>query len=646
MKPLAPDLFARRFDDLLELGRSRLPSFAPDWTDHNAHDPGITLIELLAWVAEAQLYSLSRMRRDERAAYAALFDVLPAGTRPARGLLWPDRNDPRAPIRIGRANRVIRRDSAVHAIGADDPTYRPEYDVLFVPGDIRRLQTVMADGRVVDLTANNARGSPPFMPFGARAGPRDLLQMDYECRDLSGLFPLPRSDADGAHLVVGVRAGPALTLVSDTTAADRIAAPVSVTLESDRGRFELPVVADTSDGFLRTGALVLDLSSVQGSPRRFWLEFSAFGGFPRPPRLLGVDLNVLPIVQGKSIASPLDERSSGAAAQSFDLPDANLSFEQGAEPVQIDVIEGNDTSIWRRCDCLLTQGPDDEFFELDAKRARITFGNGVNGRIPKPGATIFAAYAVCDGAAGGTARNRRWQVQGFEDVFGVNPDPVMGGVDATGLDDQRAQARQRLHAEHPLVTLDDLIAAAGELPLLEVARAWVLKPDASLPRTNVVTLVVMRARETDSEPAVAPETSRWLETIRRQLAPRMMLGTRLRVVAPSYVDFSIRATLVAVRGRNPEDVKQAVQRALRARLVLVEQGSNKPRDPGVPLARNDVIGWTRSVDGVQDVTEVKLIRGSDGKAADPIEVPRAGLPRFDDAATVVDVRRTDQGSPP
>jgi hypothetical protein len=61
MRRLAPDLFDRRFQDLMEVGRARLPGLAPDWTDHNAHDPGITLMELLAWVSEAQLYSLGRI---------------------------------------------------------------------------------------------------------------------------------------------------------------------------------------------------------------------------------------------------------------------------------------------------------------------------------------------------------------------------------------------------------------------------------------------------------------------------------------------------------------------------------------------------------------------------------------------------------
>ena len=53
MSKLAPDLFQKRFQHLMEIGRAQLPSLAPEWTDHNAHDPGITLMELLAWKTEA-----------------------------------------------------------------------------------------------------------------------------------------------------------------------------------------------------------------------------------------------------------------------------------------------------------------------------------------------------------------------------------------------------------------------------------------------------------------------------------------------------------------------------------------------------------------------------------------------------------------
>ena len=39
---------------LLAFARERIPTL-PGWTDHNVSDPGITLVELLAWVADAAL---------------------------------------------------------------------------------------------------------------------------------------------------------------------------------------------------------------------------------------------------------------------------------------------------------------------------------------------------------------------------------------------------------------------------------------------------------------------------------------------------------------------------------------------------------------------------------------------------------------
>jgi hypothetical protein len=58
--PLA-NLDARRFDDLVAEMRALIPRYAPEWTNHNASDPGITLIELLAWVTEATLYHINRV---------------------------------------------------------------------------------------------------------------------------------------------------------------------------------------------------------------------------------------------------------------------------------------------------------------------------------------------------------------------------------------------------------------------------------------------------------------------------------------------------------------------------------------------------------------------------------------------------------
>jgi len=44
-----PVLDDRSFDDLVAEARALIPALAPEWTNHNPSDPGITLIELFAW---------------------------------------------------------------------------------------------------------------------------------------------------------------------------------------------------------------------------------------------------------------------------------------------------------------------------------------------------------------------------------------------------------------------------------------------------------------------------------------------------------------------------------------------------------------------------------------------------------------------
>jgi hypothetical protein len=67
-----PDLDNRRFDDLVDEMRAMIPQAAPDWTNHNISDPGITLIELLAWVAETNLYRANRISSRTQANFIAL----------------------------------------------------------------------------------------------------------------------------------------------------------------------------------------------------------------------------------------------------------------------------------------------------------------------------------------------------------------------------------------------------------------------------------------------------------------------------------------------------------------------------------------------------------------------------------------------
>ncbi|WON73519.1 hypothetical protein [Nitrosospira sp. Is2] len=55
------DLDDRSFDDLVREGLALLPTVAPQWTNHNPSDPGVTIIELLAYFTEILVYRIGRI---------------------------------------------------------------------------------------------------------------------------------------------------------------------------------------------------------------------------------------------------------------------------------------------------------------------------------------------------------------------------------------------------------------------------------------------------------------------------------------------------------------------------------------------------------------------------------------------------------
>ena len=57
----APNLDDRRFQELVDDAKRLVQQRCPEWTDHNVSDPGVTLIELFAWMTDQLLYRLNRV---------------------------------------------------------------------------------------------------------------------------------------------------------------------------------------------------------------------------------------------------------------------------------------------------------------------------------------------------------------------------------------------------------------------------------------------------------------------------------------------------------------------------------------------------------------------------------------------------------
>jgi len=59
----APEPDVRSFEQLRDALLARIPVHAPEWADHDVSDPGVTLLELFAFLAEG-LSSLEGRRPD------------------------------------------------------------------------------------------------------------------------------------------------------------------------------------------------------------------------------------------------------------------------------------------------------------------------------------------------------------------------------------------------------------------------------------------------------------------------------------------------------------------------------------------------------------------------------------------------------
>jgi hypothetical protein len=73
-----PNLDDRRYEDLVKEALAIIPAQAPEWTNHNPSDPGITIVEMFAYLTEMLIYRLNRVTVENAIAFLNLID---AGSR-------------------------------------------------------------------------------------------------------------------------------------------------------------------------------------------------------------------------------------------------------------------------------------------------------------------------------------------------------------------------------------------------------------------------------------------------------------------------------------------------------------------------------------------------------------------------------------
>jgi hypothetical protein len=171
MSLLLPILDDKPFVQIAEEARSLIPSTAPEWTDHNVHDPGITFIELFAWLAEIQHYRLNLTSVASYARFFSLVGVTPFGARVAEVTVPFE-------VQLLTNGVLVPANTKIRAIGNEFLPFQTIRDTYLTRAQLTRVVTKTATREIVKTTAEeNEVGH--FEAFGLAPTVGDVLHLEF-----------------------------------------------------------------------------------------------------------------------------------------------------------------------------------------------------------------------------------------------------------------------------------------------------------------------------------------------------------------------------------------------------------------------------------------------------------------------------------
>ena len=130
-----PNLDDRSWKQIVDEAIRLIPRYCPEWTNHNASDPGITLLELYAWMTEMVIYRLNKVPEKNFLTFLDLIGVRLKAPEPARVVLEF------TPSEGAEGELVVRKGTQVATLqagGGDPVTFETLRDISLLPVHVTR----------------------------------------------------------------------------------------------------------------------------------------------------------------------------------------------------------------------------------------------------------------------------------------------------------------------------------------------------------------------------------------------------------------------------------------------------------------------------------------------------------------------------
>ena len=629
-----PILDDRSYQQLRDELVRRIPVYTEEWTDHNASDPGITLIELFAFLGENLLFRFNQIPELTKLSFLRLLQIPLRPAAPARAMVTMGTEEPKGTlVPIGSEAKAgdlsFETQTEIHvwpvsavAVArvrspAPDPVKEPEVhafavravDALDLPADGPKVEPVYYQNQTVPL---DGKGLP--VDFGATVDGMlwvgviaekgaDVTELANALLNL-GFVPdpvVPRiADIDTCPGAGTTMKGPAVEWQISTgqLAADGMPRYRSLIVEGDttRGlsqegvvRLHLPRQAQNIGLFavgdpdkLGTGDLPPALDDTTAAKLLFWLR-----AFRHDRSQLGkvqlITANAAEVQQTKKALPEFLGTGNGQPNQRYKLVHRPVIDNS----LVLEVEEVGGWTTWSPVDGFFASSADDRHYRLDLEAGEVIFGNTVQGWAPQIGNRIRALeYRFGGGFDGNVPAQAISKLQDFPSVKVSNPLPAHDGGAAEGIETALNRIPGELRRRDRAVTASDFQELALITPGTNVARAECLPrfhaPSLTAERPGVVTVVVWPQEDPRHPNAPVPDRN-LLRAVCAWLDLRRLITTELYVVPPTYRKIAVAVGLAVKPGYGVEAVRHWVELVIRQYLAPLPPFG--PAGEGWPLGR-------------------------------------------------------------
>jgi predicted phage baseplate assembly protein len=649
--PLAtPTLDDRRFQDIVDDAKRLIPHYCPEWTDHNVSDPGVALLELLAWMSEMLLYRVNQVPDKN---YVKFLEMIGVKLQPPAAARTPVTFYLSAP----QPNEVtIPRETETATI---------------------RTETSPA---VIFTTESDLAIRPPVI-LGCYTHAANAGKDDWAHHDLSRLttiehgitiFPDPPRPDDAFHLalrddhsqhVLALEVG---CKRAGGAGVDPKKPPLQWQVWQGGVTRWAPceVERDSTRGFNSDGEILLHLPKMApaefAGKHGYWLRCritetqSEMPYYETPPivqRYLRLEARG-GAVEARHAVTVLDETlgvSDGRAGQTFHLLRTPvLSRDPATDHLVVQSPDGR-FEAWQEVIDFAESTVRDRHYMLDDLTGAVTLGPALLqpdgsvyrfGAAPPRGSTLrFTRYQSGGGVQGNVPQAAIGALKTSIPYIArvTNRERSIGGRDAQSMEDAKLRAALHLRSRTRAVTAEDYEFHACQVP--GIARAECLAPggqpgEASAIQPGQVFVIVLPEVDTKDRPS--PDqlalSASLRESALKYLANRSVLGVALEVRMAELSWVSVHASLRFADSIERPAIEEAIRRAEKDLYRYCNPYVGGPQGKGWPFGRSlhlsEIYGLLQKIPNVEFVENVNVYvsRSGPNAPAEPAP-PRLLIPR-------------------